>query len=70
MARSLASSIVKSDSSDVNKFAMITGVGDSSTFTDKPSWLQVDTAEDLCYIGEPCSLGHVQKWQWTELWLL
>lgn len=56
MAQSLASSIVKSDKLDVNAFAMITGVGDESTFTFMPSWLQVDTADDLCYVGMPCSL--------------
>jgi hypothetical protein len=49
LAKSLVASIVSS-STNVNDFAIITGVGDSSTFNNNPTWQQ-GTKQDACYIG-------------------
>lgn len=51
LGESLASTIVKPGGAGFSDFAMILGVGDSSTFTTEPSWRQFPTAPDLCYIG-------------------
>jgi hypothetical protein len=54
MGQSLASSILRFDPNNPEAFIMITGVGDSSTFTTVPSWLQPPDTDDLCYIGASC----------------
>ena len=51
MGESLVSSITQFDSGNVDKFQMIMGVGDSSTFDTVPSWKQPSDKQDLCYIG-------------------
>jgi hypothetical protein len=57
LGRSLDAAVTRSNVTDPTKFALVTGVADSSVFaTDQPNWNQPAGKQDLCYIGAMRSL--------------